>query len=416
MNKKYDLALNYCSIHIYHVLSVLDKIRMAINMRKMTSYGVQDPVALMKALHEAGQKAIVDIVETSAAPETRKQLRTWGINAVAEMLGKAPNTIRSLEEKKEIPPVEKDEGGRKQYSLELINKIRELTGTDFIRPSNSDPIICCTINFKGGVGKSMTTLLLLQYLAINGLKVLGIDLDPQATLTTWFGFIPDIDLNEDDTLATTLLEDANDIKRVIRKTYFTGIDIIPGNLELQNAELLLPALSDEKISQLGSPLKRLQTALDKIKNDYDVIIIDCPPNTGALTMNAVSAINSVLITLPPSMPDFASFIRLTKTLQRVFKAVKPDQLDFFRILLTKHKGNAAANKLDQLMRKLYGEYILVNHMVDSAEIDNTANALLSLYEKPYATNSSTYRRALEACDKVNLEIFQAFKEIWDAQD
>lgn len=389
---------------------------MAINMRKMTSYGVQDPVALMKALHEAGQKAIVDIVETSAAPETRKQLRTWGINAVAEMLGKAPNTIRSLEEKKEIPPVEKDEGGRKQYSLELINKIRELTGTDFIRPSNSDPIICCTINFKGGVGKSMTTLLLLQYLAINGLKVLGIDLDPQATLTTWFGFIPDIDLNEDDTLATTLLEDANDIKRVIRKTYFTGIDIIPGNLELQNAELLLPALSDEKISQLGSPLKRLQTALDKIKNDYDVIIIDCPPNTGALTMNAVSAINSVLITLPPSMPDFASFIRLTKTLQRVFKAVKPDQLDFFRILLTKHKGNAAANKLDQLMRKLYGEYILVNHMVDSAEIDNTANALLSLYEKPYATNSSTYRRALEACDKVNLEIFQAFKEIWDAQD
>lgn len=382
----------------------------------MTSYGVQDPVALMKALHEAGQKAIVDIVETSAAPETRKQLRTWGINAVAEMLGKAPNTIRSLEEKKEIPPVEKDEGGRKQYSLELINKIRELTGTDFVRPSNSDPIICCTINFKGGVGKSMTTLLLLQYLAINGLKVLGIDLDPQATLTTWFGFIPDIDLNEDDTLATTLLEDANDIKRVIRKTYFTGIDIIPGNLELQNAELLLPALSDEKISQLGSPLKRLQTALDKIKNDYDVIIIDCPPNTGALTMNAVSAINSVLITLPPSMPDFASFIRLTKTLQRVFKAVKPGQLDFFRILLTKHKGNAAANKLDQLMRKLYGEYILVSHMVDSAEIDNTANALLSLYEKPYATNSSTYRRALEACDKVNLEIFQAFKEIWDAQD
>ena len=385
-------------------------------MKKITSYGVQDPVALMRALHEAGQKAIVNIVETSSAPETRKQLRTWGVNAVAEMLGKAPNTIRSLEEKKEIPPVDKDENGRKQYTLELINKIRKLTGTDFVRPAGSDPIICCTVNFKGGVGKSMTTLLLLQYLAINGLKVLGIDLDPQATLTTWFGFIPDIDLNEDDTLATTLLEDTNDIKRVIRKTYFTGIDIIPGNLELQNAELLLPALSDEKISLLGSPLKRLQKALDKIKNDYDVIIIDCPPNTGALTMNAVSAINSVLITLPPSMPDFASFIRLTKTLQRVFKAVKPDQLDFFRILLTKHKGNAAANKLDQLMRKLYGEYILVNHMVDSAEIDNTANALLSLYEKPYATNSSTYRRALEACDKVNLEIFQAFKEIWDAQN
>ena len=178
---------------------------------------------------------------------------------------------------------------------------------------------------------------------------------------------------------------------------------------------MLPAFSDEKIKDLGTPLKRLQEDLNKIKDDYDVIIIDCPPNTGALTMNAVSAINSVLITLPPSMPDFASFVRLTKTLQRVFSAVNPDQLDFFRILLTKHKGNAAANKLDQLMRKLYGEYILVNHMVDSAEIDNTANALLSLYEKPYATNSTTYKRALEACNKVNMEIFSAFQEIWNEQ-
>ena len=381
----------------------------------VTSYGVKDPVNLMKAMYEAGQQAIVNIVETSAAPETRKQLRTWGIFAVSEMIGKTSGVIRLLEEKGAIIPPEKDEKGKKQYTLELINKIRELTETGFKRPVSADSIICCTLNFKGGVGKSMTSLLLLQYLAINGLKVLAIDLDPQATLTTWFGFIPDIDLDEDATLATTLLEDATDIKRVIRKTYFTGIDIIPANLELQNAELLLPSLSDEKIKELGSPLKRLQKALNLIKKEYDVVIIDCPPNTGALTMNAVSAINSVLITLPPSMPDFASFVRLTKTLERVFGAVNPEQLDFFRILLTKHKGNAAANKLDQLMRKLYGEYVLVNHMVDSAEIDNTANALLSLYEKPYATNSTTYRRALEACNKVNLEIFNAFKEIWNAQ-
>ncbi|MAZ40487.1 MAG: chromosome partitioning protein ParA [Legionellales bacterium] len=382
-------------------------------MKELTSYGVKDPVALMEAFHEIGQNAIINIVETSAAPENRKQLRTWGINAVAQMVGKAPNTIRSLEEKGAISPPIKDSNGRKQYTLEIINQIRDLTNTRFTRPESSEPIICSVMNFKGGVGKSMTSLLLLQYLAINGLKVLGVDLDSQATLTTWFGFIPDIDLNEDDTLATTLLEDENDITRVIRKTYFTGIDLVPANLELQNAELILPSLSDDKIKELGSPLKRLKLALEKIKNNYDVIIIDCPPNTGALTMNAVSAINSALITLPPSMPDFASFIRLTKTLQRVFKAVKPEELNFFRILLTKHKGNAAANKLDQLMRKLYAEYILVNHMVDSAEIDNTANALLSLYEKPYATNSSTYRRALEACNKVNLEIFDAFKEIWE---
>lgn len=385
-------------------------------MQKITSFGVDNPSKLMHAMYEAGQNAIVDIIQASSAPEDRKQLRTWGINAVAEMLGKSTTSIRSLEERGDVVPPEKDEGGRKQYSLEAINAIREALGIKFKRPKNTDPIICCTVNFKGGVGKSMTSMLLLQFLAINGVKVLGIDLDPQATLTTWFGFVPDIDLSEDDTLATALLEDESDIKRVIRKTYFTGVDIIPANLELQNAELSLPSISDEKIKILGSPLKRLKVALDQIKDDYDVIVIDCPPNTGILTMNAVSAVNSIIITLPPSMPDFASFVRLTKTLHRIFKAVSSEKIDFFRILLTKHKTNAAANKLDQLMRRLYGEYILVNHMVDSAEIDNTATAFLSLYEKPYSTNSATYRRALEACNKVNSEIFDAFREIWDAQN
>ena len=174
----------------------------------------------------------------------------------------------------------------------------------------------------------MTSLLLMQYLAIQGLKILAVDLDPQATLTTWLGFIPDIDLISDDTLATTLLEKEDDIYRVIQKTYFTGIDIIPANLELQNVELNLPLLTEEKITQLGSPLRRLNKALNLIKNKYDVVIIDCPPNTGALTMNAVSAANSMLITIPPSMPDFSSFIRLTKTLKRVFSVAELKTLDF----------------------------------------------------------------------------------------
>ena len=383
-------------------------------MKNLTQFGVKNPVLLMEALHNIGQQTLVNIIEESSSPETRKQLRTWGIKDAAEMIGKSRSSIKAFEEKKEIPVAPKDDYGRKQYSLELINKIRDTLGTRFKKPLGLDPIICCALNFKGGSGKSITSLLLSQYLAIQGLKVLGIDLDPQATFTTWFGYIPDIDLSEDDTLTTTLIEDDADIKRIIKKTYFTGIDIIPANLELENAELTLPNFSDQQLSDLGSPLKRLDKALDKVKQNYDVIIIDCPPKTGALTMNAVSAINAALITLPPAMPDFASFVRLTKTLQRVFKAIKSDHLDFFRILLTKHKGNSGANRVDQLIRKLNGEYVLVNHMVDSAEIDNTANALLSLYEKPYATKSSTYKRALATCDKVNNEIFSAFKEIWEA--
>lgn len=399
---------------------------------ELTSFGVENPATLMGALYASCQDAIIKVIEASSAPETRKQLRTWGINDVVNITGKSNTFIRSLEDKDEITSF-KDASGRKQYTLETINKIRDIAGTRFKRGEKTEPIICSTVNFKGGVGKSMTTLLLLQYLALEGVKVLGIDLDPQATLTTWFGFVPDVDLNSDDTLATTLCENHLDIKRVIKKTYFAGIDIIPANLELQSAELRLQSLTDDKIRELGSPMKRLELALEQIKDNYDVILIDCPPNTGILTINAICAVNSIIITLPPSMPDFASFVRLTKTLERIFNAIKTKKLDFFRVLLTKHKGSAkielnaatakvepkrssAANKLDQTMRKLFGEYMLVNHMVDSSEIDNTANAFLSIYEKPFSKNNTTYRRALEACNKVNAEIFEAFCEIWGSQN
>ena len=376
-----------------------------------TDYSVSDPRELMNAFYEIGQEAILSVIETTSAPHDRKQLRTWGINAVSTMLGKASNTIRAAEKKNKIT-ISTDENGRKQYTLNDINRLRDILAVRIKKPENVEPIVCSVLNFKGGVAKTMTTLLLMQFLAIRGLRVLGIDLDPQATLTTWFGYIPDIDLKEDDTLATTLLEDTKDIKRVIKKTFFTGIDLIPSNLELENARLLLPGVSDEDIAKNGSPLRRLDKAIELIKDDYDVILIDCPPSTGALTMNAVSSVNSMLVTVPPSMPDFASFVRLSKTLNQVFRAVDLKSLDFLRILLTKHKQNGSANKMDQLMRAKYGKYILVNHMVDSAEIDNTASAIMSLYEKPYATGNTTYRRAVEACDKVNNEIFGAFREIW----
>lgn len=382
-------------------------------MDKLTEFAVKNPVKLMRGFHELGQKALVEIIEATSSPDSRKQLRTWGIKDAATMIGKSINTIKALENRNDVNLPTKDINGRKQYSLELINIYRDIFKTRYIRPKDTDPIVCCALNFKGGSGKSMTSLLLSQYLAIQGLNVLGIDLDPQATYTTWFGYIPDIDLSDDDTLTTTLLENENDIHRIIKKTYFTGIDIIPANLELENGELKLPNFNKDQYRKLGSPLKRLDKAIQLVKDKYDVIIIDCAPKIGALTMNAVSTINSALITLPPAMPDFASFVRLSKTLEEVFKVIKSDHLDFFRILLTKHKGNNSSNSVDRLIRKLYSEYVLFNHMVDSAEIDKTASALISLYEKSYATNSSTYKRALEMSDKVNDEILSAFKVIWE---
>ena len=375
---------------------------------------MNDMPALMDAFYNLGQKTIIKILEEVSSPHARKTLRTWGINDASKMVSKSVNTMKKLEGSNTIAKPSKDASGRRAYTLDDINLIRDICKTRYTRHAGSSPIICTITNFKGGVGKSTTAQLLMQYMAIQGMRVLGVDLDPQASLSTFFGLIPDIDLKDDDTILTSLLINSDDIERVILKTYFTGIDLIPGNLELQNADINLPDKNKNNHESLGSPINRLKKSIDKVSDKYDLIIIDCAPNTGALTMNAISASNAVLITLPPSMTDFASFVRLTKTLKSLFELTNPS-IDFLRILFTKHKNNLASNKLDQVMRQKYGEYILVNHMVDSAEIDNSTNLLLSLYEKKYQTNSGTYKRALEASNKVNAEIFESFKEIWRKQ-
>lgn len=383
-------------------------------------YGLENPIETMEGIHEVGQKTLEYVLQATSHPNTQKTLRTWGLNAAAELVARSTQSIRRLEKSGVLKSNQSSNSEahitpnkRKEYTLSEINKMRDYFGTRYKRPDKSSPIIMPITNFKGGVSKTTTALLLSQKCAIDGLKILIIDLDPQATLTLLFGYIPDVHLSNDDTIATSLIDNYQDIHRVIKKTYFEGIDIIPGNSDLQQIELILPDNNINNFKKNGSPLRRLQNAIDLIKNNYDVIIIDCAPNLGALTMNAVAASNGMLIPIPPSMPDFGSFVRFSKTLVELFKRITPELL-FFRILLSKHKRTNAANLLDTIMREQFGSYILVNHMVDTSEIDNTTSALCSIYEKPYG-NTKTLRRALEAANAVNNEIISSFKEIWKMQ-
>jgi chromosome partitioning protein len=379
-----------------------------------TKFGLKNPSETMLAFHEVGLETLEEILQISSHPYDRKSLRTWGINAAAHLVCRTSQTIRRAEDEGKLPPPQQDEKKRRIYTLKDINDMRDFFGTRYQRQINSETIILPVTNFKGGVSKTTTALLLGQKCAMEGLRVLFIDLDPQATMTLLFGYVPDVHLINNDTIASSLVEDTSDIHRVIKKTYFDGIHIIPGNSDLQRIELLLPDNESNNLENLGPPLRRLKKALDLIKSNYDVIILDCGPNLGALTMNAVAASNAMLVPFPPSMPDFGSFVRFAKTLSDLFNKIQP-KLEFFRILISKHRGNKAANLLEDKIRAKFGSYMLSSCMSETAEIDNTASSLCSLYEKPAVGNTRTYKRAVDAANKVNGEIINAFKEIWDGQ-
>ena len=137
-------------------------------------------------------------------------------------------------------------------------------------------------NQKGGVGKTTTSVSLSAILAKKGKKILMIDMDPQGNGTSGLG----IDKNVKFSVYDVIIDDV-EIENTIKKTEIENLDVCPSNINLAGAEVELVDMEERE--------QRLKSKLDKIKEKYDYIIIDCPPSFGLVTLNAFTASDSVLI-------------------------------------------------------------------------------------------------------------------------
>lgn len=146
--------------------------------------------------------------------------------------------------------------------------------------------IISMVNQKGGVGKTTSTINLGAALAEAGRKVLLVDFDPQGALSAGFGINPhELDL----TVYNVMMDRKVDIREVIQATEFENIDLLPANIDLSAAEVqLVNEVAREQV---------LSSALRKVAADYDVILIDCQPSLGLLTVNALTASDGVIIPL-----------------------------------------------------------------------------------------------------------------------
>lgn len=359
--------------------------------------------------------AELDVLRTTIInPETKKKARTWGLNEAAKMIGKSMNTLRT----NDSDLIPKDEIGRWHFTLDHINSLRDKYGTLYKRPAGSKPMVLAISNFKGGVAKTTTCVHLAQKAAIDGLRVLVIDLDPQASSTFNLGpFIPDIELGPDDIINRALMEDPEYIKEVVVKSYFPNISLIPSNLHLQELDIQLPNEAVNRANELGHAALRLTTALDLIKDHFDLIILDCGPNMASVSVNAMTACNGLIVPCPPSTYDHASFVMLCSSLSGLFKAIDKE-LDYLRILVTKHPGaqSKGANLVEQRIRKLYNNHVLANVMNLTSEIEKASAEMSTVYDQAASKNNrKTYQRAIDILDAVNTEILEDLKLIWEKQ-
>jgi len=181
--------------------------------------------------------------------------------------------------------------------------------------------IIAIANQKGGVGKTTTSVNLSACLAYLGKKVLLIDIDPQGNATSGVG----INKGETSSCIYDVLIDDEDVKNVIQQTKVENLYVIPATISLAGAEIELVSTISREV--------RLKHALEEIKDDYDYIIIDCPPSLGLLTINALTASDSVIIPVQCEYYALEGLSQLLSTVRLVQKHLNPT-LTIDGVLLT----------------------------------------------------------------------------------
>jgi chromosome partitioning protein len=355
--------------------------------------------------------ALDNIKDQVFAPTGKKQFtKTYKISEAADLIYRHKSGIRKAENDGFIESGREGESKYRGFSLDQLNAAREYFGSQPRLGSNDTAEVIAVQNFKGGVAKTTISVHLAQWLAIRGFRVLIIDLDSQASTTTMFGYTPDIEIEEADTIAPYIYGDQRTIHYAIRDTHIPNLSLIPSNLQLYQAEYYIQAESER------TPVySYLPAALEDVMNDFEVIIIDPPPALGMFSMNALVAATSMLVPMPPRMLDFASTMQFFNMFQETITQIQ-QQLDFeldynfIKIVLSKKKQRLrdekyarAEDDIVEIARAVLGDrWMLDKAIYESSAIDNAVNQFSTLYEMNVSNKS--HRLAIEAMDYIFEEV------------
>ena len=362
-------------------------------------------------------------------PHAEKALRHFMTNEVSKLTSIPESTLKTMSIEGKGPIPARLENNHRAYTLAQINELRRLFAEQkpsealrFLphRRSGEHLQIVAIANFKGGSAKTTTSLHLAHYLGLHGYRVLAIDLDPQASLSAMFGAQPEMDVGDNETIYAVLRHDdrRRPIHEVIRKTYFAGVDLIPGNIEVMEYEHEIPRVLAQRSTKGGLFFERLRLAIAEADADYDVVILDTPPSLGFLTLGAIYAATGMVVTVHPAMLDVASMSQFLLMMSDLIGVIQEAgatlRQDFFQYLITRHDPNDQPQaQIVSMLRLLFSEEVLMPTAIESTAIEAAGLAKRSLYElEPGEIGRDTFRRARESVDAVNEGIRGLIIESW----
>lgn len=357
------------------------------------------------------------------SPTTRKTAPVWNLSQLAQLLNIEKGSLTHRMNRGDLPQGTLNEGGnRRQFTLaEVRTWVREYR-KDNLRPAGAEAVTVSIANFKGGVGKTTTAVTLAQGMSLLGHKVLVIDTDPQGSMTTLFGILPDSEVEEEDTILPLIMGSETSIRYAIRQTYWDGIDLVPAAPLLFGGEFALPA---RQTKEEGFEFWNvLNYGIDDVRADYDLIVIDTPPALSYTTINALLASNGIIMPLPPSTLDFASAVQFWSlfsdlTTQLLTNRGLDKKFDFMNILLSRVDSSDVTGAIvKQWIQTTYANRVSVLP-VEIPKSAVTASATVefgTVYDiTKYDGNARTFKRARDAYDLMVSYIETSVQAVWRRQ-
>ncbi len=355
----------------------------------------------------------------------RMTLRSFSLGEVAELLCVSGSYLRQLSTDGLGPTPELGTAGRRSYTLRQINELRAYLAS--ARPKEAlkfsprrrkgEKLHVISVGY--GSASTTTALYLVQGLALQGFRVLAVDLDPNGSLSEMFGYFSNVmPLNGSSMYAALRYDGRANIRTVIRPTHFDGLDLVPGTIELNRFEEESSRRYRSERLRYPDASVRLVSAIEEVDGKYDVVVIACAPVGGFLSAGAFEAATGMLVTVRPQLTDIAStamFLNLfSHSGSLIEKAGRSVNYDFTKFLVTRHDPrDVSEQEAVALLRDSLGGDLLTETVWESDAIRQARLKNQSLYElSAGAVGRSAYEQAMETLNSVNAEVMDIISEVW----